>query len=183
MNHYFQQLAAALLDLTREAAEYVTVGTTVGVMVYHPSDGPHMETWPHLGIVIAGRDDTVDTDTISYVFKQSLNAIGKPKGSDPFEEDGFGLVFDVSNGREVFARVVLSLILPSGTNFTINEDWFIHEFALAINDKLFRDVADYLVVPIARCVHGRLYVGGPVHDEEIEYGPEEEEEEDLTEGL
>ncbi len=54
---------------------------------------------------------------------------------------------------------------------------------LAINDKLFRDVADYSVVSIANCIHGRLYEGGPVHDEEIEYGPEEEEEEDLTEGL
>ncbi len=182
MNHYFQQLAAALLDLTSEAAEYLTVGTTIGVMVHQPSDGPHMETWPHLAIATAGRDDAPDADTISYVFAQNINALGKLKRSDLFKEDSLGLVFDVSNGREVLVRVVLSLILPSGI-FAIDEDWFIYEFALAINDKLFKGVADYSVVPIVKYVHGRLYEGGPVHDDEIEYGPEEEEEEDFTEGL
>ena len=172
MNHYFQQLAATLLDLTSSAAEHVAVGTTVGVMVHQPSDGPHMETWPHLIIAIAGRDDNPDADTIKYVFAQNVNALGKLKRSDLIKEDSLGLVFDVGDGREVFVRVVLSLILPSGIDFAIDEDWYIREFALAINDKLFADVADCSAVPIAKCVHGRLYGGGPVHDEEIKYGSE-----------
>ena len=176
MNVYFEQLASSLLDLTSEATEYLTVGTTASVMVHQPSNGPDLETWPHLAIDVAGSDIYPSADLISYLFGQNVTALGKLESAKSH-------LFEDSDGGEVLVRVVLSLILPSGIGFTIDEDWFIREFALAINDKLDGSEGEYLAPPIVTRVRGCLYEGGPVHDEEIEYGPEEEEEEDLAEDL
>ncbi|MBP5656305.1 hypothetical protein J6X15_01830 [Candidatus Saccharibacteria bacterium] len=167
MNDVFEQLTSSLLDLLDEATEFVTVDTVVGVMIHQPSKGPDMEEWPHLAIATAGRDIAPSTEAIGNLFAENAAVLGKleSKNDHLFKEENIGLVYDVTTTDDTPARVVLSVIPPEGKEFSIDEEWFIHVFALAIN-SLLRGSENS---PIATHVYGHLYAGGPLHDDEIEY--------------